>query len=330
MNRTLPMRISGTGRCIPDNVRTNHDFAARLDTSDEWIVSRTGIRERRIAGPNDTAASLGAEAARHALDDAGLAAADVDLIICATVTGDCPFPATANFLQHRLGIRHIASFDLAAACSGFVYGFVTAATFLQTGRYRHILVVGTEVLSRFVDQEDRSTCVLFGDGAGATVLSPAADPTEQLLAFSLGVEPELSKLLWVPAGGSFEPASQKSIDERLHFLRMRGREVFKFAVPRMVSLIHETLAEAGLTADDVDMFIPHQSNARIIESARERVGWPAEKTYMNIDRYGNTSAASIPIALDELRRAGRVGPGSTVLLLGIGAGITYATALVRL
>ena len=328
--KPLPMRILGTGRSVPPTVRTNHDLAARLDTTDEWIVTRTGIRERRIAGPDQSASSLGAEAARAALDDAGLEPNEIDLILCATITGDCPFPATANFIQQRLGIAQCASFDIAAACSGFVYALVTGGTFLLTGAYRNILVVGTEVISRFVDQEDRTTCVIFGDGAGAAVIAAAADPSQQLLVHTLGVEAELTKLIWVPAGGSVEPASTRTVNERLHYMRMQGRDVFRYAVPKFVSLVQETLAAAEMTADDVAFIIPHQSNARIVDAARERLGWAPEKVVLNIERYGNTSAASIPIAFDELRREGRVGPGDVVLMLGIGAGVTYATALLRL
>ncbi len=330
MSKPIGMWLRGTGRYLPKQVRTNDDFARYLDTSDEWIFSRTGIRERRIAAPDETTSSMGAEAARSALADAGIEPGDVDLIICATVTGDCPFPATANFIQQRLGVPDICSFDISAACSGFVYALVTGATYLQTGRYRNILVVGAETLSRFADQEDRSTCVLLADGAGAAVISPASDENRQLLAYTMGVEPERTRNIWVPGGGSLEPASQKTVNERLHYMRMEGREVFKYAVPKMVSLFSETLDAAGLTVDDLAVAIPHQSNARMIDSARERLGWPPEKIYLNIDRYGNTSAASIPIALDELRREGRVKAGDVVLLLGLGAGITYSTALIRL
>jgi 3-oxoacyl-[acyl-carrier-protein] synthase-3 len=324
------MCLRGTGHYVPANVRTNEYYTERLDTNDEWIVSRTGIRARHVVADDQTTSTLGAAASRAALEDAGIPPEDLDLILCATITGDCPFPATANFIQHELGLAGIPSFDMSAACSGFVYALVTGATFLQTGHYRNVLVIGAETLTRVVDQEDRTSCILFGDGAGAAVISPTDDVDQGIINYSMGADPEHARLIWMPAGGASEPASHKTVNERLHYMRMHGRDVFKYAVPKMTTLLRNTLDEAGVTIDDVAMVIPHQSNARMIESARERLGWPAEKMYVNIDRFGNTSAASVPIALDEARRDGRLEIGDLVLMLGLGAGITYGTALVRL
>lgn len=324
------MMIRGMGSALPARVMTNADFEKTLDTSDEWIRTRSGIRERRIAGDGENTLTLAVQSSRAALADAGLTPADLDLIVVATCTPCVPVPATACFLQDELGCRHIPAFDLAAACSGFVYGLVTGACLMASGNYRHVLVVGSETMSRLTDFEDRTTCVLLGDGAGAVVMGPADNEVSGLYDQHLGADGSGARLIWVPAGGSQEPADTRTVNERLHYLKMRGREVYKFAVTKMQEVIQGAVERAGLTAADVALFIPHQSNLRIIESAADKLGIPMERMAVNIDRYGNTSAASIPLALEEAWRAGRLKRGDWVLLAGFGGGLTWGTALLRL
>ena len=327
----LPVRLLGTGSAVPSRVMTNQDFAEYLDTSDEWIVERTGIRERRIATDGETTAPLAAAAGRAALDEAGVDPADVDLIICATITPEVPFPATSCFVQRDLGLVNAAAFDISAACSGFIYALVVASKFLQGGVWKTALIIGADCMSRVSDYQDRTTCILFGDGAGAAVLRRAASGDGKgLLHSRLHADGGGADMLYVPAGGTRRPASEQTVAAREHYMRMRGREIYKFAVSRMQEIIEQTLREAGVRPQDVDMVIPHQSNLRIIESARERIGWPPEKMLINIDRYGNTSAASIGIGLDEVRKAGRIGEGDLILLVAFGAGLTWASALWQL
>ncbi len=324
------MMIRGMGSAVPDRVMTNADFEKSLETSDEWIVTRTGIRERRIAGPNENTLTLAAAASKRALADAELTPGDIDLILVATCTPVVAVPATACFLQHELGCRIIPAFDVSAACSGFVYALVTAAHLLSANRYRNILVVGAETMSRVTDYEDRSMCILLGDGAGAAVLTVPDNPVSALYEHRLYSDGSGAQMIWVPGGGSKDPASNKTVNERLHYLKMKGREVYKFAVTRMQELIVDTLAAAGLAASELALIVPHQSNLRIIESAGEKLGVPREKMAINIDRYGNTSAASIPLALEEYRREGRIKSGDWVLIVAFGAGLTWASALIRL
>jgi 3-oxoacyl-[acyl-carrier-protein] synthase-3 len=324
------MAIAGSGHFVPEQVLTNADFARRLDTSDEWIRTRTGIHERRIANPQECTSTMAVAASQRALADAGMDAKDVELIICATVTPDVHLPATASFIQAGLGLNDIPMMDLVAACSGFIYGLSTAASLIEAGLYERVLLVCSETMTRMVDMDDRRCCVLFGDGAGAMVLTPQQRPEQQLLYSELGGDGGRAKMLWIPAGGSREPTTMRTINEKLHFLKMEGREVYKFAVTKMEEVTTRALEHTGLTADQLAMCIPHQSNSRIIESARQRLGLPEEKMYVNIDRLGNTSAASIPIAYDELRQAGRLGPGDYVLFVAFGAGLTWASAIVRL
>lgn len=330
MTGKLPIQVMGTGMYVPSRVVDNEEFCRRLDTSDEWIVTRTGIHERRWADQKEYSSTLASHACRSALSDAGVAPTDLDLIICATATGDCPFPATAAFIQRDLGAVNVPAFDVSAACAGFLYGTIVAGQFLSTGNYRRVLVVGTETLSRFADPEDRATIVLFGDAAGAAVLSPTESPDRGVLYYEFGCDGTRAEHIWLPAGGSRFPASEKTVAERLHFMRMRGREVYKFAVLKMEELIDRALCETCLRADDLKLIIPHQSNLRIIESVRERLGLPREKMAVNIDRYGNTSAASVPMALDAARRDGTLVEGDTVLMVAIGAGITWSTIVLRL
>lgn len=330
MTQSLPIRFCGTGMYVPDEVLTNQHFESYLDTSDDWIVSRTGIRERRRAAPDETTSTMAVKASRLAIEDAGLAVGDIDVIICATATGDCQFPATAAFIQAALGAEGVPAFDISAACAGFMYGAINAAGLLASGVYECALVIGAETLTRCADAQDRATAILFGDGAGAAVLARSTSPDHAILYHDLGCDGTRAELIWIPAGGSRLPTSEKTVAERLQFMRMRGREVYKFAVMKMQELIDRTLEATNLTPDDLKLVIPHQSNLRIIESVRQRLELPREKIAVNIDRYGNTSAASVIISLDEGRRDGTLKPGDLVLLVAIGAGLTWGTMLIRL
>jgi 3-oxoacyl-[acyl-carrier-protein] synthase III len=330
MGDRIPLTIRGMGSAQPDRVMTNDDFAKMLDTSDEWIRTRTGIRERRIAAENEDSLTLAVDASRRALADAGLTAGDLDLIVFATSTPAYPLPSTACFLQDALGCRHIPAFDIAAACAGFVYAFVTGGCMMRTGGYRNVLVIGAEKMSAVTDFQDRGTCVILGDGAGAAIIGPAENGTSGLYQHMLGANGSGAKMIYVPAGGSAAPASAKTVEDRQHYMKMNGREVYKFAVTKMQEILSETARREGLTFDEIAYVVPHQSNLRIIESAAERLGLPMDKVAVNIDRYGNTSAASIPMALDEARRTGRVKAGDWVLMAGFGAGLTWGSALVRL
>jgi len=320
--------ITGTGMSAPSRIMTNLDLEKIVDTSDEWIQTRTGIRERRIARP-DEAVSLFAEgAARNALEMAGVAPDDLDLIICATVTPDAPIPATACLLQHRLGCHRAAAFDMQAGCSGFIYAQSVAKQFIVSGRCRHVLVVGAELLSKFLDWSDRTTCVIFADGAGAAVMSEGRLP-RGILASALHSDGSMSDFITMEGGGSMHPASADTVAKGMHFIRMRGNETFKIAVRSLEDVSREVLQAAGLTPNDVSWFIPHQANQRIISAVGERLGIPPERCYVNIERFGNTSAASIPIALDEAVRAGRVQRGDIILMAAFGAGLTWAASAVR-
>jgi 3-oxoacyl-[acyl-carrier-protein] synthase-3 len=318
--------IVGWGTAVPDGRVTNADLEARLDTSNDWIVERTGIHERRVAGPGETTASLAVEAAAHAIKRAGLVPADIDLLIIATVTPEQPIPHTGAYVGETLGL-HCGSFDMNAACAGFVYELVVGCSMIQMG-YDHVLVVGAETLSRIIDPEDRTTTVIFGDGAGAAVLA-ATKETPGLLAWDLGCDGSAAALLEVPAGGSRLPASAQTIADRGHYLKMAGQEVFRRAVRVVVESAGLTLARAGVDASDVAWFVPHQANARIIDAAAGRLGIEPDRTLVNIDRYGNTSSASIPLALFEAVDDGRVRDGDLVLCSGFGAGMTWASALIR-
>ncbi len=330
MPEPLGIRIAGTGRALPEKVVPNQWFVDRLDTTDDWIRERTGILERRVAADGESTATLATQAARKALADAKLTPADIDLIIVSTITPECQFPSTACFVQQALGGPPVPAFDVAAACSGFIYGFILSSYLLQKSPYRNILLIGAETMSRITDYEDRSTCILFGDGAAATILSAVSDANgPALLHHCMQAEGSGLSMLAVPAGGSRLPASKMTLDERLHFIKMQGREVYKLAVKRNLELIDTTLAEAGVKPDDIALVIPHQSNLRIIESARLRLGLPKGRVFTNIQRYGNTSAASIPIGLDECRESGRIKPGDLVLLVAFGAGLTWGSALIR-
>jgi 3-oxoacyl-[acyl-carrier-protein] synthase-3 len=322
--------ILGTGSYAPARILTNAELARRVDTSEEWIVTRTGIRERRIAADDETCSDLGAKAAAAALADAGLTAGDIDLLVVATVTPDMPMPATACFIQAKLGIpSHAACFDLNAACSGFLYALDTACAMLASGRYRHALVIGAEKLSSVVDWKDRTTCLLFGDGAGAAVIGRSPKPGIGLIGTRLGAFGESADLLQIPGGGSNLPATAESLAAGEHYIKMKGKEVFKLAVRAMDEAARDILEQHNIRADQIACVIPHQANVRIIESIAQYLELPLERFFINLDRYGNTSAASIPIALDEARRAGRIKEGDLTLLVAFGAGLTYGSALIR-
>lgn len=320
--------ILGTGSYLPEKVITNADLEKMVDTTDEWIVSRTGIRERRIAAAEQAASDLAVQAAKQALERANITADQLDLIIVATVTPDMSFPATACLVQDQLGAKNAATFDLSAACTGFLYGVASGAQFIATGVYRYVLVVGVEVLSRITDWTDRNTCVLFGDGAGAAILGPVKEGYG-FQSYELGADGSGAPHLNLKAGGSRLPASEQTVKDNLHYLYMNGREVFKFAVRVLVNAADEALKKAGLTKEDIDLLIPHQANIRIIDAAVERFGLPEEKVVVNVDRYGNMSSASVPVALNEAWEQGRIQEGDTIVLCGFGGGLTWGATVLR-
>lgn len=328
MNLARNAGILGVGMTVPDKVLTNADLEKMVETSNEWIVTRTGIEERRITTPEETSATLGLAAAQQALEDARVAAEELDLIICATATGDHPWPATACLIQAQLGAKRAAAFDLSAACSGFTYALATASGFVQSGAMRRVLVIGVDTLTKQLDWTDRGTCILFGDGAGAAVLGPCA-PDEGILASSLGADGSGFEQIWLEAGGCKVPMSQEAISDRRHFIHMRGAEVYKFAVKIMGEVCLEALCRANLSPDDVGLFIPHQANIRIIKAAAERMSLPWDKVFVNVHKYGNTSAGSIPIALTEAVQQGRVKRGDVLVFVGFGAGLTWGANVVR-
>jgi 3-oxoacyl-[acyl-carrier-protein] synthase-3 len=320
--------IAGVGYYVPDRVVTNTDLEKTLDTSDAWIQSRTGIRERRIAAPEQAASDLGTQAARRALEDAGLPAEDLDLVVVATASPDMSFPATACLIQANLGAERAGAFDLTAVCSGFPYAVTTASQMIAAREARRILVVAAEKFSALLDWQDRATCVLMGDGAGAVVLTDEA-PQGEILACVLGADGTGIEQLQIPAGGSALPTSHATIDQRLHYMKMNGSEIYKFGVRIIGESVEQALAKAGLKETDLDLLIPHQANIRIIQSASKRFNLPMDKIVVNIDRYSNTSAASIPIALAEAKLSGRLKPGMVVALVGFGAGLTWGTVILR-
>jgi 3-oxoacyl-[acyl-carrier-protein] synthase III len=318
-------RITGWGKYVPERVLTNFDLEKMVDTSDEWIRTRTGIRERRIAAPGETCSTMSIAAARKALEVAQLQPSDVELIIVATSTPDYFVPSVASIIQDQLGAEGVPAFSLVAGCTGWVYALVTASQFIQTGAYRNALVIGSEHLSIGVDWADRNTCVLFGDGSGAVVLEASDQPTG-ILAHELGSEGKDYDALIFPGCAGVHPPSHDVINQRLHYLKMDGRRVFKFATRVLAASAARVVSDAGLTIDDVALIIPHQANDRIIEMARRKLRVPPEKMMINIDRYGNTSAASIPLALVDAVEEGRIKPGDNLVFVGFGAGLTWAAA----
>lgn len=321
--------ILGSGHAVPERMLSNSDLESMVNTSDQWIVERTGIRQRHIAEPGAALSDLAAAAALAALDNAGLEPGAIDLIVLGTVSGDMKFPATACFVQQKIGALGAVAFDISAACSGFLYSLQVASALMQSGGYRHALVIGGEILSALVNWADRDTCVLFGDGAGAVVLGPSRQG-RGVLGACMTTDGRHTQLLHSPGGGSLYPASAESLAAGLHFIRMEGREVFRHAVLSMEQALQQALRRAGVGVQQLDLLIPHQANLRIIEAVGKRFDFPLERTLVNVDRFGNTSAASIPIALDEARRSGRLQPGQLVGLVTFGAGFTAAAAVVRI
>jgi 3-oxoacyl-[acyl-carrier-protein] synthase-3 len=321
-------KITGTGHYCPERVLTNFDLEKMVETTDEWIVTRSGVRERRIAAPEEASSDLAVAASRLALEAAGLGADQIDGIIVGTVTGDMPFPATACLVQDKLGATSAAAFDVNAACCGFIFGMSAAHALISSGQMNRVLVVGVEILSKITDWKDRATCVLFGDGAGAAVLE-ACEPGVGILSTYMKSDGSLSDLLHLPAGGSRKPATAETIARGEHFIKMKGDGVFKYAVRAMEDAAQHVLQAAEFAVDDVDVFIPHQANIRIIDAVQSRLKIPADKVVVTIDRYGNTSSATIPIAFDETVRSGRVKKGNLVLLVAFGGGLTWGAVLLR-
>lgn len=322
--------IAGLGVAVPDRVVTNADFEKTLDTSDQWIVERTGIRERRIAGPGQSLASLSQEAAELAMQRAGITAGDLDAIVLGTATPDRLLPSTACDLQALLGADKAGAFDISAACPGFIYAITVAEGLIAAGQSENVLVVGAEKLSTITDMTDRSTAILFGDGAGAAVIRPKSGKNGRgILSTFIRSDGKLAPLLYRPGGGACDPISEKVVRERSHYIRMAGREVFKAAVLAMSQACDEALARAGVTADQIDLLIPHQANIRIIEATAKHAEIPMDKVMVNVDRYGNTSSASIPLAIDQAVNEGRIKPGSLLLLVAFGAGFTWGSVVVR-
>ena len=328
MSNPNPTYVLGMGSYVPSNKVDNHALSLRVDTSDEWIRSRTGIRERCLAEDDQACSDLALEASVRALKDADIERDQIDLVIVATITPDMSFPSTACLLQHKLGLGKISSFDLEAACSGFLYGLDVADGMLASNRYHNALVVGAEKMSSILDWDDRTTCVLFGDGAGAAVLSKKGAGHE-LLGFQCGADGSDPTVLHKPAGGSLLPASQDTLNERKHFLKMNGREIFKSAVRVMERAVRELLVKHEISMDEVDHVIPHQANVRIVESLAQRLEISMDKFFCNLENYGNTSAASVPLALDEGRALGRFRSGQLGVLVAFGAGLTWSATLIR-
>ena len=332
MYRTNNLRrayIAGTGSAVPEKVLTNADLEEMVDTTDEWIKTRSGIERRHIAQDGETTATLGTEAAERALDDARIEPEEVDLILVATITPEMFFPSTACVIQEAIGAVNAGAMDVNAACSGFIYALSVADLMVSSGKCEHILVIASETLSKITDWTDRSTCVLFGDGAGAAVVSPCPDGNRGILSTYMKSDGSKGDLLYMPGGGSRNPASHETVDQGMHFIKMSGRETFKIAVQAMGDAAVRILRASELSGEDVALMIPHQANIRIIQATAKRIGLPMAKVYVNLNEYGNTSAASIPIALDEARRNGRLKPGDLVLLVAFGGGLTWASALLR-
>jgi 3-oxoacyl-[acyl-carrier-protein] synthase-3 len=322
--------VAGTGSYVPERVLTNADLEKIVDTSDQWITERTGMKERHIAAPDQAASDLAIIACEKALAEARVKPEDLDLIVVGTVTGDMPFPSTGCVLQQRLGATRAAAFDVSAGCTGFIYALSVAREMVLAGAYRTVLVVGVEVLTRITDWTDRSTCVLFGDGAGAAVLKAGKEPDTGILATYLAANGEGGRHLYMPAGGSRQPATHETVDQRLHTCKMNGNAIFKVAVRSMAEAVKRLLDDTGLAVEDVSLLVPHQANLRIIEATARLLKFPPERVFVNIAKYGNTSSATTIIALDEARRGGLAKPGDIVMLVAFGAGLTWGGVVIRL
>ncbi len=321
--------ILGTGSFLPQKILTNQDLERMVETSDEWITTRTGISQRRVCAPEEASSDLGAEAARLACENAGLAPTEIDCLICATVTPDRPLPSTACSIQRKLKMGPVPAFDIQAACTGFPYGLELARVLVLTGTYRRILVVAAECMTRVTDYKDRTTCVLFGDGAGAAVVGTWPEEDSGLLGSLLAADGQYEDLVYVPAGGSRLPASVQTVEKRLHYLKMEGSTLFKIAVISMSEAVKNLLQRFRIKPEEVDLVIPHQANLRIINGVARNSGLPIEKFYVNIQRYGNMSAASVPVALDEARKEGLISPGKLILTVAFGGGLTWGANLIR-
>jgi 3-oxoacyl-[acyl-carrier-protein] synthase III len=330
MSRTAPgVIIAGTGSYTPSRIVTNEELSTRVETSDEWITSRTGIRERRLAADNEVTSTMGAKAGLAALEAAQLSPDQIDLIVVATLSPDMSFPSTASLIQNQMGLRMITAFDISAACSGFIYAVEVVSNMMRSGAYRHALVIGSEKISPILDWDDRATCVLFGDGAGAVLLSKTESTDTGIIDSYTGNDGSRPELLCLPGGGSAIPASHESLSQGQHFLKMNGREIFKIAVRWMEQSAIIMLERHGLNPEDISLIIPHQANLRIIDALARSIKIPREKFFVNLDRYGNTSAASIPIALHEARQKGCIQSGDYVLLVAFGAGLTWGSTLIK-
>ena len=323
------LRVAGTGVYLPARTLTNHDLEKLVDTSDEWILTRTGIKERRIAAEGEFTSHMASKAALRALEQAGMKAGDIELIVVATITPDTPTPATACHVQQQLGAMNAVAFDISAACSGFLYAMKICKRLISDGAFKNALIIGAEKLSSVTNWEDRSTCVLFGDGAGAAVLRRAEPGEGAIVATEMGTDGNLTHLLEIPGGGSACPITAQNVDQHLHTLNMQGREVFKIAVTRMKEAAEKVIERAGWRAEDIACVIPHQANLRIIDAIADRLAVPNERVFINLDKYGNTSAAAVAIALDEANRSGAFKRGDHIVLVVFGAGLTWAAAAIR-
>ncbi|KXK31788.1 MAG: 3-oxoacyl-(acyl carrier protein) synthase III [Candidatus Brocadia sinica] len=313
---------------MPGKVLTNYDLEKMVDTSDDWIIQRTGIRERRIVENGQITSDLATQASLRAMEDAGVSPKDLDMIITSTITPDHIFPSTSCYIQQKIGASRASAFDILAACAGFIYAMSIGQSFVNSGAMETVLVVGAECLSKITDYTDRSTCVLFGDGAGAVIIQKSSTKHE-ILSTSLAADGSQADILIMPGGGAKNPASLASVQQRNHYIQFKGKEVFKLAINNITNLIIETVTKNGLGLEDIDLIIPHQSNLRIIEATMEKLGLPMEKAFVNIDKYGNTSSASIPIAIDEARKEGRLSKGDIVMLVAFGGGLTWGSSVIR-
>jgi len=328
MRQNQRASITGIGSYLPNKVLTNYDLEKMVDTSNDWIIQRTGIKERRIVENGVTTSDLATQASLRAMEDAGVSPKDLDMIITSTITPDHIFPSTSCYIQQKIGATRACAFDILAACAGFIYAMSIGQSFINSGAMKTVLVVGAECLSKITDYTDRATCVLFGDGAGAVIIQ--RNPVKhEILSSSLAADGSEADVLIMPGGGARNPASLESIQQRMHYIQFKGKEVFKLAVNNITNLILKTTKENGFTLEDIDLIIPHQSNLRIIEATMEKLGLPMEKAFVNIDKYGNTSSASVPIAIDEARKDGRLRKGDIVMLVAFGGGLTWGSSLIR-
>lgn len=328
MRQNQRASITGIGSYLPSKVLTNFDLEKMVDTSDDWIIQRTGIKERRIVENGQITSDLATQASLRAMEDAGVSPQDLDMIITSTITPDHIFPSTSCFIQQKIGASRAGAFDILAACAGFIYAISIGESFVNSGAMETVLVVGAECLSKITDYTDRTTCVLFGDGAGAVIIQKSRTKHE-ILATNLAADGSQSDVLIMPGGGARNPASLESVQQRTHYIQFKGKEVFRLAINNITSLILETVEKNGISLQDIDLIIPHQSNYRIIEATMEKLGLPMEKAFVNIDKYGNTSSASIPIAIDEARKEGRISKGDIVMLVAFGGGLTWGASIIR-